>query len=70
MLHFQIAIPVPFVTVDHYCALTGMNKRTVQDYIRKGKIIIKKKEAPKESPMINMVAMHQIAMREAEQQVA
>ncbi|OBU37434.1 MULTISPECIES: hypothetical protein [Photobacterium] len=69
MLHYQIAIPTPFVTVEQYCTLTGMPKGTVIDYIRKGKIIIKKKELPREKPLINMIAMHQIAVKEAEQQV-
>ena len=69
MLHYQIAIPTPFVTVEQYCTLTGMPKGTVIDYIRKGKIIIKKKELPREKPLINMIAMHQIAVKKAEQQV-
>ncbi|MEC6831036.1 hypothetical protein VXS06_04580 [Photobacterium toruni] len=69
MLHYQIAIPTPFVTVEQYCTLTGMPKGTVIDYIRKGKIIIKKKELPREKPLINMIAMHQIAVKETEQQV-
>ncbi|CEO41951.1 MULTISPECIES: hypothetical protein [Photobacterium] len=66
MLNYQIAIPVPFVTVEQYCNLTGMAKGTVIDYIRKGKIIIKKKELPKEKPLINMVAMQRLAQQEAE----
>ncbi|PSW59899.1 hypothetical protein C0W54_18175 [Photobacterium kishitanii] len=69
MFQFQIAIPTPFVTVEQYCSLTGMPKGTVIDYIRKGKIIIKKKDLPREKPLINMIAMHQIAIKEAEQRV-
>ena len=69
MLQYQIVITTPFVTVDQYCILTGMTKGTVIDYIRKGRIFIKKKELPREKPLINMVAMHQIALKEAELQV-
>lgn len=70
MQHFNVAIESPFVTVDRYCAITGMAKGTVVDYIRKGKIIIKQKDANREKPLINMHAMHMIAMREAERVVA
>ncbi|PSU99319.1 hypothetical protein [Photobacterium kishitanii] len=70
MLNYQIAIPVPFVTVEQYCNLTGMAKGTVIDYIRKGKIIIKKKDLPKEKPLINMVAMQMLATKEAELNVS
>ncbi|MGF1689433.1 hypothetical protein L4C36_22695 [Photobacterium japonica] len=70
MSQFNVAIESPFVTVERYSLLTGMKEKTIIDYIRKGKIIIKKKELPREKPLINMHAMHQIAMREAEQRVA
>ncbi|WP_281222095.1 hypothetical protein [Photobacterium sanguinicancri] len=70
MQSYNVAIESPFVTVDKYCTITGMPKGTVIDYIRKGKIIIKAKDAPREKPLINMHAMHQIAMHEAEAKVA
>ncbi|KJF83578.1 hypothetical protein [Photobacterium angustum] len=70
MTQIQIAVTAPFVTVDHYSAITGIPKGTISRYITEGKIITKKKDKPKEKPLINMVAMNQIAAREAEQLVA
>ena len=70
MMNFQIAIPVPFVTIQQYSQLTGMAIGTIKDKIGKGDIIIKSKKLPREQPLVNMVAMHQIAMKEAEMKVA
>jgi hypothetical protein len=55
----------PFVTYEKYMQLTGLARSTLTDAIREGKVIIKKKSRQKEKPLINMVAMAEIAAREA-----
>lgn len=65
MLSYSPALPVPFVTFEEYSRATGIPMRTIQDYVRKGRIIIKKKGANKEKPLINLVAMNELAAREA-----
>ncbi len=65
MLSHQIDTSVPFVTFEVYSLHTGMPLNTVKDYARRGKIIIKTKDRPGEKPLVNMVAMREIAAREA-----
>ncbi|GEA62270.1 hypothetical protein [Vibrio comitans] len=65
MLSHQIDTSVPFVTFEVYSLQTGMPLNTVKDYARRGKIIIKTKDRPGEKPLVNMVAMREIAAREA-----
>jgi len=65
MLSYSPALPVPFVTFEEYSRATGIPMRTIQDYARQGRIIIKKKDVPKEKPLINLVAMNELAAREA-----
>jgi galactitol-specific phosphotransferase system IIB component len=69
-MNFQLSIPVPFVTIQQYSQLTGMAVGTIKDKIGKGDIIIKSKKLPREQPLVNMIAMHKIAMKEAEMKVA
>ncbi|AGN34193.1 hypothetical protein VPPG_00068 [Vibrio phage VD1] len=65
MLSYSPALPVPFVTYEEYSRATGIPVETIKSYARKGKIIIKEKQAPKEKPLVNLIAMHEIAVREA-----
>lgn len=67
MLSFQIVINTPFMTYEQYSQLSGMPKRTIMDWVAEGKLPIKTKEKAKETPMINMVALHEMATREAMQ---
>ena len=69
-MNFQLSISVPFVTIQQYSQLTGMAVGTIKDKIGKGDIIIKSKKLPREQPLVNMIAMHKIAMKEAEMKVA
>jgi hypothetical protein len=64
MLSYNPALAVPYVTFEEYSRHTGIPMRTIQDYVRQGKIIIKKKAASKEKPLINLVAMNELAARE------
>lgn len=65
MLSYSPALAVPFVTFEEYARATGIPKRTIEAYVKEGRIIIKKKAAPKEKPLINLVAMNELAAREA-----
>ncbi|AVH33421.1 regulator [Vibrio fluvialis] len=46
-------------------ALSGLAEGTVKQFITDGRIIIKPKTKPREKTLINMVAMTEIAAREA-----
>ncbi len=65
MLSFQVVINAPFMTVEKYAIHSGLKPRTIVDWISKGKIITKKKVLAKEKPLINAVAMTEMAAREA-----
>ena len=65
MLSYSPALSVPFVTYEEYSRATGIPIETVKSYARNGKIIIKKKSAPKEKPLVNLIAMNELAVREA-----
>lgn len=65
MLSYSVAPLTPFVTHDKYMELTGLPKSTLNDLIRDGKVIVKKKKKRGQKILINMVAMHEIAAREA-----
>ncbi|EKO3378397.1 MULTISPECIES: hypothetical protein [Vibrio] len=66
MLSYSPALPVPFVTFEEYSRSTGIPIDTIRHYVRQGRIIIKDKViGSKEKPLINLVAMNEIAAREA-----
>lgn len=65
MLSYNIVLPVPYVTFEEYSRMTGIKLETVRDYARKGKIIIQEKTAPREKPLVNLIAMNEKATREA-----
>ncbi|MEZ8193995.1 hypothetical protein [Vibrio cortegadensis] len=65
MLTIIPVIPAPFVTYEEYSRVTGLPMGTIKDYVSKGKIIVKEKEQTKGKPFVNMVAMYEIAVREA-----
>ncbi|MCG7495614.1 hypothetical protein MHO82_01900 [Vibrio sp. Of7-15] len=65
MLTYNPVSPVPFVTYEEYSRISSLPMGTIKDYVNQGKTLIKKKERPKEKPLVNMVAMIEIAAREA-----
>ncbi|MGL5110945.1 MAG: hypothetical protein ACRC7J_18100 [Vibrio ordalii] len=65
MLLYQIALNASFMTYEQYSQLSGMPKCTIMDWVAEGKLLIKTKGKAKETPMINMVALHEMATREA-----
>ncbi|EGU37068.1 MAG TPA: hypothetical protein DCS35_17510 [Vibrio sp.] len=64
MLSYQVVLNTPFMTYDQYSQFSGMPKRTIIDWVSDGRLPIKRKSKPKETPMINMVALLELATRE------
>lgn len=67
MLTYSVPPRSPYVTMEEYSRLTGLALGTIKQYIGEGRIITKKKDKPRDKPLVNMVAMHEIAAREAMQ---
>ncbi|MGY5539760.1 hypothetical protein [Vibrio brasiliensis] len=65
MLSYQVVLNTPFMTYDQYSQFSGMPKRTIIDWVSDGRLPIKRKAKPKETPMINMVTLLEMATREA-----
>ena len=65
MLSFQVVINSPYMTYEEYARFSGLTLRTLRDWAAEGKLIIKKKEKPRETPMVNVIAMVEMATREA-----
>lgn len=65
MLSYQVVLNTPFMTYDQYSQFSGMPKRTIMDWVSDGRLLIKNKDKPKETPLINMVALVELATREA-----
>lgn len=65
MLSFQIVVNAPFMTLEEYSRYSGMSKRLLRDWEREGKVIFKKRDKPGETPLVNVIAMNEIATREA-----
>ncbi len=53
------------MTYDQYSQFSGMPKRTIMDWVADNRLPIKSETKPKETPLINMVALLEIATREA-----
>lgn len=64
MLSYQVVLNTPFMTYDQYSHASGMPKRTIMDWVADGRLPIKKKAKAKETPLINIVALHEMAVRE------
>ncbi len=64
MLSYQVVLNTPFMTYDQYSQFSGMPKRTIMDWVKDGRLPIKKKDKPKDTPLINMVALVEMATRE------
>ncbi len=64
---FSYAIPPtqPYATYEQYSYLTGLPMGTIKQYVAEGRIILMPKEKPRDKPLINMHAMHEIAARKA-----
>ncbi|HGZ7313727.1 hypothetical protein [Vibrio parahaemolyticus] len=65
MLSYQVVLNTPFMTYDQYSQFSGMPKRTIMDWVADNRLPIKSETKPKETPLINMVALLEIATREA-----
>lgn len=65
MLSFQVVINAPYMTYEQYAIHCGLTKRTIRNWADEGKIIVKQKTIPGETPMVNVIAMTEMATREA-----
>ncbi len=65
MLSYQVVLNTPFMTYDQYSQFSGMPKRTIMDWVADGRLPIKIKAKGKETPLINMIALVEMATREA-----
>ncbi|MCD6730820.1 hypothetical protein [Vibrio cholerae] len=66
MLTYSVPPRSPYVTMEEYSRLSGLAIGTIKQYINEGRII-KPKDKRRDKPLVNMVAMHEIAAREAMQ---
>lgn len=57
------------MTYEQYSQFSGMPKRTIMDWVADGRLPIKTKERPKETPLINVVALVEMATRETVQKL-
>ena len=64
MLSYQVVLNTPFMTYDQYSHFSGMPKRTIMDWVADGRLPIKTKAKGKETPLINMIALVEMATRE------
>ncbi|KIP65428.1 hypothetical protein SN11_25155 [Vibrio harveyi] len=65
MLTYKIPPLSPYVTYEEYSRITGLPMGTIRQFVAEGRVIIKPKDKPRDKPLINMVAMHEMAAREA-----
>ncbi|ELS0750975.1 hypothetical protein QQ213_000713 [Vibrio vulnificus] len=65
MMTYSVPPESAYVTCKKYSIISGMPMGTIRQYIGEGRIIIKPKMKPSERTLINMVAMHEMAAREA-----
>ncbi|MGR5112027.1 hypothetical protein [Vibrio jasicida] len=64
MLSYQVVLNTPFMTYDQYSQFSGMPKRTIMDWVADGRLPIKTKAKGKETALINMIALVELATRE------
>ncbi|MGF1761028.1 hypothetical protein L4D76_24510 [Photobacterium sagamiensis] len=65
MLSFQVVINAPYMTYDEYARFSGLTIRTIREWANEGKLIVKAKTKNRETPMVNVIAMTEMATREA-----
>lgn len=65
MLSFQVVLNTPYMTYEEYSRHSGVSIRTLKDWASQGKLIMAPKEARRETPQINVVAMTEQAARQA-----
>lgn len=70
MTPFPIHFDVPVCTVERFSELTGLTQRTVENYVRAGRIPIMPKEGKAEKVLINLVLYTQQALAQGQQMAA
>ncbi|ANN29201.1 TPA: hypothetical protein RQK39_000768 [Vibrio vulnificus] len=69
MLSYQVVLNTPYMTYYQYSQFSGMPKRTIMDWVSDGRLPIKEKAKAKETPLINMVELLEMATRETLQRM-
>ncbi|MCS6101382.1 DNA-binding protein [Shewanella baltica] len=67
MSELVLHIGAPFITYQQYAAMSGLSLNKIQDMARQGQLPIAPKVRPKDTPLINMVALTKQANQLAEQ---
>ncbi|MGF1842481.1 hypothetical protein L4C39_04700 [Vibrio clamense] len=65
MLSYALQIPAPYMRIEEYSRFSGVPLSTLRKDMENNKLIIRPKEAKNEIPMVNVVAMAEMATREA-----
>lgn len=65
MISYQVVVSTSFMTYDQYSQIPAILRRTIMDWVADGHLPIKTTAKGKETPLINMVALLEIATREA-----
>ena len=60
-------IGAPFITYQQYAAMSGLSLNKIQEMAREGQLPIAPKIRPRDTPLINMVALTKQANQLAEQ---
>ena len=69
MTQFPIHFDAPVCTVERFSELTGLTKRTVENYVHDGRIPIMPKQGKAEKVLINLVLYTQQALAQGNQKV-
>ena len=65
MLSYALQLPVPYMRIEEYSRFSGVPMSTLRKDMENNKLIIRPKAAKNEIPMVNVIAMMEIASREA-----
>ena len=65
MLSYALQLPVPYMRIEEYSRFSGVPMSTLRKDMENNKLIIRPKDARNEKPMVNLVAMTELATREA-----
>lgn len=65
MLSFSLSPPVPYMRIKEYSHFSGIPISTLRKDMENNKLIIRPKAAKNEKTMVNVIAMMEVASREA-----
>lgn len=65
MLSFNLAPSAPFMTYEQYSRTTGISVNTLKTMVADGRLILMRKESPSQAALVNVIAMTELAARQA-----